>query len=320
MQLPSGSRLLMNPHGAEDAAVYQMREDLALIHTVDVFTPVVDDPYVFGQIAAANSLSDIYAMGGRPVLALNVLAFHQGKVSAEAVKQILTGARDKVLQAGAVIAGGHSIQDTEIKYGLAVVGEVHPQRVWRNDTLRENDVLVLTKPLGTGAISTALKHEKAGQEDMEEIIASMRLLHDVPVRILNEGKYPVHACTDITGFGLAVHAQEMLGRGELDLSIELQRLPRFSGIEKYLYEPAFLPGGFYANRFYFAERMGNAKTWDEPEYNILFDPQTSGGLLIALSPDEAERFIREISTTDYPYRPAVIGTISKGRGAVRVIR
>jgi len=309
----------MNPHSAEDAAVYQLRSDLAVIHTVDVFTPVVDDAYLFGQIAAANSLSDIYAMGGRPILALNVLAFHQGKVTSEVVKQILTGARDKVLQAGAVIAGGHSIQDLEIKYGLAVVGEVRPQKVWRNNTLQKNDVLVLTKPLGTGAISTALKHEKARKRDLEEIIVSMRLLHDVPVRILNEGNYSVHACTDITGFGLAVHALEMLGDDGLDLSIEAQNLPRFSGLDNYLYEPAFLPGGFYANRFYFADRMGADAKWDEPEYNILFDPQTSGGLLIALSKEEAKRFIKELSATDYPYDPAIIGKISTGGGKMHIV-
>lgn len=319
MQVPPESRLLINPRSAEDAAVYQLRPDLAVIHTVDVFTPVVDDPYLFGQIAAANSLSDIYAMGGRPILALNVLAFHQGKVSHDTVKQILTGARDKVLEAGAVIAGGHSIQDLEIKYGLAVVGEIQPQKVWRKDTLQQDDVLVLTKPLGTGAISTALKHEKAAPGDLEEIIVSMKLLHDVPVRILNDGGYSVHACTDITGFGLAVHALEMLGDDGLDLSLDLAQLPRFSGLEKYLYEPAFLPGGFYANRFFFADRTGAGAKWDEERYNILFDPQTSGGLLIALSQDEAERFIREMAGTGYPYTPVIIGRISKGQGKVHIL-
>jgi len=175
--------LLAGRANAEDASVYRLTNDMAVVNTVDIFTPVVDNPYDYGRIAAANSLSDVYAMGGKPVLALNVLAFHQGKIPADTVTEILRGAQDKAQEAGCVIAGGHSIQDLEIKFGLSVTGIVHPKTFWRNHTPQAGDVLVLTKPLGTGCITTALKHEKAAAEDLSAAIESMAELNRLPAEI-----------------------------------------------------------------------------------------------------------------------------------------
>ncbi len=311
--------LLVGNHSADDAAVYRLRDDLALIHTVDFFTPVVDDPFLFGVIAVANSLSDVYAMGGKPILALNVIGFHQGKVKPPVVRSILEGGKTKATEAGCIIAGGHSIQDQEMKYGLAVTGVVHPEHVWRNDTVQEGDVIVLTKPLGTGAISTALKHEQAQKEDLEEIIASMALLNSRPVEILQSGEYDVHACTDVTGFGLSGHLLEMLSSNAFDVQLRLKALPVFRNIERYLTNPAFLPGGFYNNRFYAAPRIASKKPLEEPEYNILFDPQTSGGLLISLNEKEAQRFLAALENSDYPYQAVIIGKVQKGRGRILLL-
>ena len=310
--------LLVGNHSADDAAVYRLRPDLALIHTVDFFTPVVDDPYLFGVIAVANSISDVYAMGGRPVLGLNIIGFHQGKVKPPVVRTILEGGAAKAKEAGCIIAGGHSIQDQEIKYGLAVTGVVHPDRVWRNDTLQKDDAIVLTKPLGTGAISTAIKHGKVQQNDLDEIVASMSLLHTTPVEILHKGDYDVHACTDVTGFGLVGHLLEMLSGQKFDLELRLNDLPAFRNVWSYLTEPAFLPGGFYNNRFFAESKIVTRQPVDQSKYNILFDPQTSGGLLIALNEADADRFIAELAGTDYPYRAVKIAKVYDGKGKIRV--
>lgn len=276
---------------------------------------MVDDAYMFGQITAANSLSDVYAMGGQPVVALNVLAFHQGKFPEEVISNMLRGAQEKAKEAGCIIGGGHSIQDTEIKYGLAVTGIVHPDKIWRNHTPQMGDVLVLTKPLGTGCMSTALKQERLPKADLELITVSMSTLNCEPVHILQKHEFEVHACTDITGYGLAGHLAEMLADQELQAHIKLDSLPLFPNALKYIIEPAFLPGGFYANKLYNADTVIFKDTVAEEEANIVFDPQTSGGLLIAMAEETAQKFLKKLRET-YPLEASIIGRIEAGQNKI----
>jgi len=276
-----------------------------------VFTPVVDDAYEYGQITAANSLSDVYAMGGRPLVAMNVLAFHQGKLSAKVVTKMLQGAQDKAKEAGCVISGGHSIQDSEIKYGLAVTGIVHPDKFWRNHTPEIGDALVLTKPLGTGCMSSALKHDRLTKKDLDVITESMKTLNRIPADILQQSSFTVHACTDITGFGLAGHLLEMVESRPVTAILNLNALPVFENVFQYLADPAFLPGGFYANKLYNEKHVQRDDNISEEETKILFDPQTSGGLLVSLPEEQANEFIKQLKQ-EYPLTTAVIGKIEKG--------
>ncbi len=312
--------MLIGFETGDDGSVYKISDDLAVINTIDFFTPVVDDPYQYGSISAANSISDIYAMGGRPVAALNVIGFHQGKVTPEIVRKIILGGAEKTIEAQCVISGGHTIQDQELKYGLAVTGIVNPHKIWRNDTIREGDVLILTKPLGTGAVSTALKHEKAPEEDVNEIVASMQLLNKIPSEILQQDKYDVHACTDVTGYGLAGHLSEMLGDNDLTIELEKDNLPRFNCLHKYIKEYAFLPGGFYNNRNFVVNRLSGYDNFEDPEFNILFDPQTSGGLIFSLTESDARLFLEELRRSGYPYEGWQIGYVTDEPGnRIRVV-
>jgi len=288
--------------------VYRVREDLAIINTVDFFTPIVDDPYLYGSIAAANALSDVYAMGGTPITALNILGFPQGKLSEEIVAEIMRGGAEKATEADCVIAGGHSIQDKEIKYGLAVTGTIHPDRIWRNNSIREGDVLILTKPLGTGAVSTALKQEKADAKAVDEIVQSMQSLNRVPAEILRKRSFKVHACTDVTGYGLAGHVLEMIGNATLSIQLELEELPVFEKAKSYLANPSFLPGGFYNNRFFTSRHISVPGKIEDESYNILFDPQTSGGLVFALPEAQVVLFLQELEDS-YLYAGWVIGQV-----------
>ncbi len=297
---------------SEDASVYRINANTAIINTVDVFTPVVDDPYEYGQITAANSLSDVYAMGGQPLVAMNVLAFHQGKISAAAITKMLQGAQDKAKEAGCVISGGHSIQDSEIKYGLAVTGIVHPKSFWRNHTPEIGDALVLTKPLGTGCMSSALKHDRLAKNDLTTITESMKTLNRMPAEILQESAFTVHACTDITGFGLAGHLLEMINQTPTSAHIHLDALPVFPNVFDYLADPAFLPGGFYANKLYNEQYICPDEKISDEEMRILFDPQTSGGLLVSLPENQAVELIGRLKDK-YPLPAAIIGNIEAER-------
>jgi len=301
--------LLAGSTHSEDASVYQINEDIAIINTVDVFTPVVDDPYEYGQITAANSMSDVYAMGGRPVVAMNILAFHPGKFNAEIISEMLRGAQDKAKEAGCIISGGHSLQDTEIKYGLSVTGMVHPKKFWRNHTPNNGDVLILTKSLGTGCMSTALKHDRLDTADLHTITESMKVLNRIPVELLQHHFFEVHACTDITGYGLAGHLAEMMDQQPLSAEIELNNIPVFPKVKKYITKPAFLPGGFYANKLYNEKRVKLDDGLIEEQANIIYDPQTSGGLLIAMPENQAIKFVQMLKD-EYPLAAAIIGRIT----------
>jgi selenide,water dikinase len=276
--------LLVGLETSDDAAVYKLTEDLALIQTVDFFTPVVDDPYFFGQVAATNALSDIYAMGGRPLLALNIVCF-PNCLPLEWLTAILQGGADKVAEAGAIIAGGHSVQDDEPKYGLAVTGLVSPQKVITNAGALPGDVLILTKPIGTGIITTGIKAGLVSPETQVAAVTSMTTLNAAAATAMPAAG--VHACTDITGFGLLGHAAEMALASKVSLELEMGKIPLLPEIEN-LASLGLIPGGAYKNRDYLINEIIFADRITAIEKMILFDPQTSGGLFIAL-PGEKER-------------------------------
>lgn len=267
---------------ADDAAVYQISEELAIIQTVDFFTPIADDPYAFGQIAAANALSDVYAMGGAPKIALNIAAF-PNCLPVEILGEILRGGADKVKEAGAVLAGGHTIQDEEPKYGLCVTGFVHPQKMWKNVGAQAGDLLLLTKPLGNGILNTAARAELLTEAEQEAVIHTMALLNKYAAEAMSG--LTVHACTDITGFGLAGHAMEMARGSNGTLQIHTAELPVFPGAVEYA-AMGLVPAGTYRNREYVSDvSVGNIQGTSMED--IIFDPQTSGGLLAALPAEEA---------------------------------
>lgn len=273
--------------GADDACVYKLSEEIAVVQTVDFFPPMVDDPYLFGQVAAANSLSDIYAMGARPTHAMNLLCY-PNCLSPDEVGQILAGGYSKVAEAGAVIAGGHSIRDEEPKYGLCVSGVVHPARILRNKGALPGDKLILTKPLGSGVLNTAVKGELIGQKELEPALRVMCSLNREAAEIA--AGFALHACTDVTGFGLLGHAFEMLECSGLRLRLQHRALPLIEGALE-MAEMGIIPAGAYANREYL---QGSVRIGEEVPLaisDLCFDPQTSGGLLFAVGAGEAEALL-----------------------------
>ena len=291
--LPPGERrrdILVGMDTPDDAAVYLLDEETALVHTVDFFTPIVDDPYLFGQIAAANALSDVYAMGGIPLSAMNIVCF-PCSLGMDMLSTILEGGLDKIREAGAVLLGGHSVDDEEPKYGLAVTGKVHPERIMTSLGAEAGDLLVLTKPLGTGILSTALPGEFLGEEEMREAIEGMAGLNAAASRAAVRAG--AHACTDVTGFGLAGHLLNMLPEEGLACEICASRLPVYAGARE-MAEQGMIPGGAHKNRGFLAGRVEISPRVSEVERELLYDPQTSGGLLIALPPRGLEAFAREM--------------------------
>jgi selenide, water dikinase len=285
----------------DDAGVYLLSPEVAMVQTVDFFTPIVDDPYTFGQIAAANSLSDVYAMGGKPVSALSIVGFPD-KGDPEILEQIIRGGLSKMAEAKCSVIGGHSIRNDDIQFGYAVTGIIHPQRVWRNVGARNGDVLLLTKAIGTGVLSTALKKDRAAPASLEAAIASMSELNRAASEGLRELQEksgtasPIHAVTDVTGFGLLGHAREMaLGNPErgieaVSLEIDHSAISYLPGAVEAARE-GFLPGGLKNNRDFIGDCVGFAESISEEHRDLLFDPQTSGGLLIAISRESAEAAI-----------------------------
>ena len=311
IQVRQDPNLLVGFDRSDDASVYKISQDLALVQTVDFFPPIADDPYLFGQIAAANALSDVYAMGGEPKLCLNIMAVPKD-MPPEAVHDLLRGGYDKVYEAGALITGGHSILDEEPKYGLAVTGFVHPEKMLTNSGARPGDALLFTKPIGTGVLTTAAKAGMAPPEAMSRAYALMTTLNkaarDVMVR------YRVHACTDVTGFGLLGHGLEMAQGSGVDLEIDVGAvdfLPAAAALAKM----GILPEGMYRNRA-FAEPSvdpGEAELWQQ---DLLYDPQTSGGLLMAVDPADAEALLRELEGAVPSARR--LGAVREYRGGKRI--
>lgn len=298
--------LLVGTETSDDAAVYKISEELAVIQTVDFFTPVTDDPYLFGQIAAANALSDVYAMGGEPKLALNLAAF-PNCLDTEILGEILKGGADKVMEAGAVLAGGHTISDNEPKYGLCVTGFVHPKKMWKNCGAEPGDLLVLTKPLGSGILSTAEKGGIIREAEHLEAAKTMTTLNKYAAELAKE--FQVHCCTDITGFGLAGHAMEMAKGSKKTFVIYAEKLPVLSGAREYA-EMGLIPAGAYRNREFLEKDMeSRISGWRE---DLLFDPQTSGGLLLAMPPEDAAGLMGRLSGLELPC--AVVGEVKEKKG------
>ena len=298
--------LLVGTETSDDAAVYKISEELAVIQTVDFFTPVTDDPYLFGQIAAANALSDVYAMGGEPKLALNLAAF-PNCLDTEILGEILKGGADKVMEAGAVLAGGHTISDNEPKYGLCVTGFVHPKKMWKNCGAEPGDLLVLTKPLGSGILSTAEKGGIIREAEHLEAVKTMTTLNKYAAELAKE--FQVHCCTDITGFGLAGHAMEMAKGSKKTFVIYAEKLPVLSGAREYA-EMGLIPAGAYRNREFLEKDMeSRISGWRE---DLLFDPQTSGGLLLAIPTEDAAGLMGRLSGLELP--SAVVGEVTEKKG------
>lgn len=283
--------MLVGTETSDDAGVYRLRPDLAIVNTVDFFTPIVDDPYIFGQISAANALSDVYAMGGEPKTCMNIVCFPKGKMDIEVLGEILKGGADKVKESGAVVIGGHSIIDEEIKFGMAVTGTIHPDKILRNVGVQEGDVLILTKPLGTGIITTALKKGKTSKESVEEAVQSMTTLNAAAAAVAR--KYPVHACSDVTGFGILGHALGMASGSGVTLVIESAKLPLLPRAAR-LAEKGYITGGSKRNREYLKDKITIEKSLREGLVEVALDPQTSGGLLIAVAKRHAAKLIEDL--------------------------
>ena len=309
------TRLLVGNETRDDAAVYRLRPDLALVATVDFFPPMVDDPFTFGRIAAANALSDIYAMGAKPAVALNVVAFPTAEIDLGVLGRILAGGAERVAAAGAVVGGGHSICDDGIKYGLAVTGTVHPRHIVRNGGARAGDVLVLTKPLGTGIVATGIKRGAAEPIEEESAIRSMVALNDVAGGALVA--YRARACTDVTGFGLAGHASEVSEASRaVRLVFDADALQLLPGTAR-LAEAGFVTGGAARNLRYLSGRLSLARDLAPGVAAAVVDPQTSGGLLVSLPARDAPGYVRRLHAKGV--RPAVIGRVESRPSRSRVL-
>ncbi len=278
----------MGPETSDDAGVYRISPDCALVETTDIITPLVDDPFTFGRIAAANALSDVYAMGGRPVTAMNVVFFPACSLPGEVLREILAGGQSVIMEAGVCLVGGHTLEDDELKYGLAVTGLVAPDAIIRNSTARPGDILILTKPLGTGIISTAIKGEMAAETITSESIRWMTTLNLAAAGLMRECH--ATAATDVTGFGLIGHASEMAQGAGVTFCLEFSSIPLMSGVTD-LAADGMVPAGCYRNRDYYGSLMDRQEISDSGLLP-LFDPQTSGGLLITLAPDNAASFTK----------------------------
>lgn len=280
--------LIVGMQSVDDAGVYKLSDDLAIIQTIDFFTPIVDDPFVFGQIAAANALSDVYAMGGKPLTAMNVVCFPARTMDIEILKEILKGGQDKMIEAEATLVGGHSVEDNEIKYGLSVTGIIHPDKVLTNIGAKLGDSLILTKPLGTGIINTAIKRGVADNELISRVSESMARLNKSASDAAQE--IGVNACTDVTGFGLMGHALEMLQDNKTGIVIYSSQIPFFPEAEE-LAINGMVPGGANKNREYCLKSVEIDHGISTHIQDILFDPQTSGGLLISVSKDRVQKLL-----------------------------
>ena len=286
--------LLVGPGTSDDAGIYRIGPDCALVETADIITPLVDDPFTFGRIAAANAVSDVYAMGGRPVTAMNLVFFPSCSLPEEVLGEILAGGQSILQEAGVCLVGGHTVEDDELKYGLSITGLISPEKIIRNSTARPGDMLVLTKPLGTGIISTTIKAELASAASVAEAEGWMTKLNRDAADLMLECY--ASAATDVTGFGLLGHSCEMARGAGVSLRLQLGAVPLMSGISK-LVDQGLVPGGCYRNRDHYSPMCKYDQSRAE-ELLPLFDPQTSGGLLIALSPRDAQDFLTKAAKLD----------------------
>jgi selenide,water dikinase len=297
--------LIVGFERSDDAGVYKLSEDLAIIQTVDFFTPIVDDPYWFGQIAAANALSDVYAMGGKPLTAMNLVCFPIKTMDIEILKNILRGGLDKLKEAETTLVGGHSIEDNEIKYGLSINGIIHPNNILTNSNAKVGDALVLTKPLGTGIINTAIKGGMANDKVIAKVSESMAALNKNASLAMQE--VGVSACTDITGFGLIGHLCEMVRGNDFGMVIHAQKVPYFQEAREYA-QQGLMPAGTFRNKEFFSKWVDPASTMPPFISDIFFDPQTSGGLLISVPREKADSLLIQLRGKNVP-EAVIIGEV-----------
>jgi selenide, water dikinase len=301
---------------AEDAGVYKLTAQLAIVQTVDFFTPIVDSPYDFGRIAVANSLSDVYAMGGRPVTALNVVCFPKDTMDFSILREVLKGGLDMMHEADVILLGGHTVDDPELKYGLSVTGTIHPDKVVHNNTAKAGDVLILTKSLGTGIISTAIKRGVASREAIEAVTKSMATLNKAASETMVE--VGVNACKDITGFGLLGHACEMIDGMDVGFVINSAAVPVFPYTVEY-YAQGTVPGGVGRNREYRQALVDFSLAVPPDLQDIFFDPQTSGGLLIAIPKAKAGRLLKKLQSKGVTSAVIIGEVVGKNKGRIKVI-
>ncbi len=296
--------LLVGVETSDDAAIYKVSEDLALIQTLDFFTPIVDDPYLFGQIAAANSLSDVYAMGGEPKTALNIVGF-PNCLDPQILGRILEGGASKVMESGAILAGGHSIQDDEPKYGLSVTGFVNPNKIFKNYGSNTGDVIILTKQIGSGLINTAIKAEMAEQSQIDEVVQVMTSLNKKAKEVIEN--YNISACTDVTGFGLVGHAMEMASSSDVTFEINVDQIPYIYGAVEFA-KMGLVPAGTYSNKDYVSNNV-DSNGVEECLIDLVYDPQTSGGLLITLPKEEVENIMKDFEDKKMDTKVKIIGQV-----------
>ena len=288
---PKYPELLVDYSTSDDAGVYKLTDDIAIINTVDFFPPIVDDPYIFGQIAAANALSDIYAMGGKPITAVSIVSFPENKLDIQVLRKIMDGALSKLEEAAAPLIGGHSISDDTLKFGLAVTGIVHPKKILLNNTPRNNEDIILTKAIGTGVINTALRAKCVLQESIRASINSMIQLNKTACEILI--KFNVSACTDVTGFGLAGHACEMITGTSTGFKIYLSQIKVLPGVLDYV-KQGLIPAGTYRNKDFRSRFIKDFEKLPDEIVDIIFDPQTSGGLLFTINKNDSKKLLEEL--------------------------
>ena len=305
LTISSNSNVLVGVNSKDDAGVYKISSDLALVQTLDFITPICDDPFEFGKIAACNSISDVYAMGGKPVTAMNIVAFPMEKFPLDTLNLILKGGLEIMNEADVQLIGGHSVFDPELKYGLSVTGTIHPDKIIKNNGIKPDDVLVLTKPLGTGIIATAVKMSNPDTAIIDKFIKTMTTLNKTASEIML--KYNVHACTDITGFGLIGHILEMMEGNTMSAILNSKSVPVLDGTEEYAAK-GLLPGGIRRNKDYVGSICSVSKDVKQETADILFDTQTSGGLLISLPRNDAELMIKEMHAAGITHA-SIIGEI-----------
>jgi selenide,water dikinase len=313
---PTDPNLLVGFESSDDAAVYRLTDDLAVISTADYITPPVDDPIWFGRIAAANALSDVYAMGGKPVIALNLVMYPEKRLGSEVLREILKGGHEKVVEAGACLAGGHSTDSEEPVYGLAVTGVVAPQRILTNCGVRPGDVLILTKPLGTGVLFNACRSGRLPRVELDPVLPQVASLNGPAVEIAM--KYGIHACTDITGFALAGHGLEMGGGRGVVIEFEYAALPIYPNAVE-MYAKGETTGSNGANRRLVAGKLALAANLSEAQEELLFDPQTSGGLLLAADEDQADSLVRDLRRAGMGHAAVIGRAVESTRPGIRVI-
>ncbi len=308
-------RVLVSASTCDDAGVFKISSRMALVQSVDVFTPVVDDPFMFGQIAAANSVSDIYAMGGKPLTALSIIAFPIEKLSHRIMNKMLQGGIEKLKEAGVALLGGHSIKDKEIKFGFAVTGIIDPARIITNDKAKPGDVLILTKPIGTGILSFARQLRRAPEEGLREAERSMTELNKTAAEVMV--KMGVRTATDVTGFGFAGHLSEIVSQSGVTAEIYAEKIPLFAGVLELVRE-GLVSGAIERNREYSAQFVEKAKDFSEDMETILYDPQTSGGLLMAIKEKKSKALLGELLRRGVG-RAAIVGRITaKSKGKIRL--